>query len=128
MASLYIQNNGNGSFTSKPLPAEVQFSPVFGMTATDINDDGNLDLLAVGNDYSSETLTGRYDASTGNCLLGDGKGDFMPLALSKTGFKVTGDAKGFAKIRSNSNKLLYMVTQNQDSLKIFERKNYNEIE
>lgn len=120
MASVYIQNNGHGNFTIRPLPAEAQLAPVFGMVCTDLNGDGNLDLLCVGNDYSAETLTGRYDASTGNCFLGDGKGNFNAVEVSKTGFKVTGDAKGFAEINLDKKKTLYAVTQNQDSLKVFE--------
>ncbi len=56
-ASCYIENKGKGNFEINPLPIESQISPMFGIVVKDINQDGNLDLLTIGNDYSTETLT-----------------------------------------------------------------------
>ena len=38
--SLFI-NDGSGNFTSRPVPAEVQFSPVYAVETGDYNGDGN---------------------------------------------------------------------------------------
>nr|MCU0353816.1 RNA-binding protein [Cytophagales bacterium] len=118
-SSAYIENKGNGRFNIRPLPAQAQLAPVFGMMASDVNQDGNLDLLSVGNDFSAEPLTGRYDASVGTCLLGNGKGGFVPVPLSRSGFLVRGDAKAFAEVRLANGKSLLLVTQNQDKLLSF---------
>ena len=119
--SMYIENLGNGRFAFKPLPLETQFAPVTAMQVTDFNGDGNLDVLLTGNDFSPEPLTGRYDASLGTVLQGDGKGGFAVLKLEKTGFIVKGDAKACISISLPRGMNLVVVSQNQDSLRVFER-------
>jgi enediyne biosynthesis protein E4 len=118
-SSVYIQNNGNNKFEIKPLPSEAQFSPMFGMMITDLNEDGNLDILSVGNSYASEVLSGYYDAGIGNYLQGDGKGNFKNVQVKQSGFFVDGDAKAMAKLISGDGRELLIVTQNRDSLKVF---------
>ena len=117
--SVYIQNNGNNKFEIKPLPAEAQFSPMFGSMITDLDEDGNLDILSVGNSYACEVLSGYYDAGIGNFLRGDGKGNFKAVPVTQSGFFVDGDAKAMAKLISKEGKELLLVTQNRDSLKVF---------
>lgn len=119
MHTSYIENEGNGHFKIKPLPLETQTAPVFGMMAEDIDEDGNLDLVMVGNDYGMDPYTGRMDAFNGLYLKGDGKGNFQPVTLAQSGFYVPGDAKALAKIYSANNKALYITTQNQDSLMVY---------
>ena len=119
LASSYIENQGDGTFKISKLPLKVQFAPVFGMIAEDIDGDGNLDIVGVGNSYSTEVSTGRYDALVGLYLKGDGKGGFDAKGL-ETGFFVDGDAKGIAHLEADG-KQLWLVTQNMDSLRVFER-------
>ena len=69
--SLFI-NDGKGNFTRKPLPLETQFSPTYAAEITDINGDGNPDILLGGNLYNVKPEVGRYDASFGSFLLGNG--------------------------------------------------------
>jgi len=114
----YIENVGNGKFKLTSLPQLVQVSPVNGMIVDDANSDGNLDVVMVGNDFGNEVFFGRYDAFTGLVLLGDGKGAFEVLPSAKSGFLVSGDAKGLARISSVKGDL-YIATQNRDSLKVF---------
>ncbi|KAA5549138.1 VCBS repeat-containing protein [Adhaeribacter rhizoryzae] len=118
-SSSYIQNNGNGKFSLKPLPVQAQFSPVYGMMAADYNQDGNLDLLLAGNSYAPETGMGYYDASYGTFLSGNGKGNFSPVSLKKSGFNVPGDAKSMACLVAAGNQPLMLVGVNKDSLKVF---------
>ena len=118
MASSYIENNGKGLFTVKQLPVEAQFAPLLGMLVTDVNADGNLDLVGVGNEYGTETLTGWYDAGVGTCLLGNGAGKFSSVKAGRSGFLVDKDAKALAELRLASGQPLYIVTQNKDSLRL----------
>ncbi len=60
----------------RSLPLDAQFSPIYGMTSGDFNNDGNPDVAAVGNSFSTEVQTGRYDARGSLILFGDGKGNF----------------------------------------------------
>ncbi len=119
MQTSFIQNDGNGHFTIKPLPIEAQAAPVFGMLAEDIDGDGNLDVLMTGNDYGMDPYTGRMDAFNGLYLKGDGKGNFQPFTIAQSGFYVPGDAKALAKIHSAKGEDLYVATQNQDSVMVY---------
>jgi enediyne biosynthesis protein E4 len=117
-ASSYIENLGNGQFNVSPLPVEAQMAPVHGMVTSDVNGDGFLDVLMVGNDYGNEVFSGRYDAFGGLLLLGDGKGGFRSLRSLQSGFSVPGDAKALA-ILSWRGSTAYIASQNRDSLRMF---------
>ena len=121
MQTSYIENLGNGQFAIKPLLIEAQTAPVYGMMVDDVDGDGDLDLLMVGNDYGMEPYSGRHDAFNGLCLIGDGKGNFKNTSLKESGFFVKGDAKGLAKIHTAKNEDLYIATQNQDSLMVYSK-------
>jgi len=115
----FIENKGSGLFEIKPLPIEAQAAPVYGMISEDVDSDGNLDLLLVGNDYGMEPYSGRHDAFNGLCLKGDGHGNFNALFIEESGFFVRGDAKGLARIHTAKNEEIWIATQNQDSLLVY---------
>lgn len=117
--SSYIENLGDGKFSIRALPIEAQFAPVYGMTAMDYNQDGHLDVLLVGNSYATEVTTGRYDASIGVYLEGDGQGGLLPVSNQKSGFFVDGDAKGLGKLLSRDGSVLTIATTNSGRLKVF---------
>jgi hypothetical protein len=125
LATSYIENKGKGSFTITSLPLEAQAAPVYGMLAEDVDNDGNLDLLLVGNDYGMEPGGGRHDAFIGLTMKGDGKGKFSSLPVTQSGFFVHGDAKGLATIHTAKGDDLFIATQNQDSVKVLLRKANN---
>ncbi len=113
-ASCYLQNNGK-SFAISRLPIEAQLAPVNDILADDVNHDGSLDLLLVGNFYYAEVERGRYDSFKGLYLTGDGKGNFYPVSLTESGFVVDGDARRIIKVNHFEN-ALYIASQNSDSL------------
>lgn len=121
--SSYIENLGNGKFEIHELPLLAQVAPVNGMVVDDLNQDGNLDVLLVGNDYGNEVFSGRYDALTGLVLLGDGKGDFEAVRSLESGFVVPGDAKAMAVLTMGDGRNLYLSTQNRNAMKIHTLKN-----
>jgi enediyne biosynthesis protein E4 len=122
LASSYIENRGGGNFSLKSLPVSGQTSPINDLLVEDFDADGNLDLMAVQNDYSFEPLGGLYDAGIGLILKGDGRGNFTNWPVGKSGFYVRGDAKSISKVVTNDKKDLYVIAQNQDSLRVFQRK------
>jgi hypothetical protein len=116
--SAYIENKGGGKFTMKPLPMQAQVAPIFGMLSNDFDGDGNLDLLVSGNSYATEIHTGWYDASIGLYLKGNGKGNFTPVTVKKSGFFVDKDAKAMVELNTGNSSLI-LVSCNSDSLKAF---------
>ncbi|HEX8528805.1 MAG TPA: FG-GAP-like repeat-containing protein, partial [Cytophagales bacterium] len=98
-ASVYLENQGNGRFAARPLPVEAQFSAVQAMGVGDFDRDGHLDALLGGNFYSPDFLTGRYDASVGLLLKGDGRGGFRPLTARQSGVFLPGDVRSLVGLR-----------------------------
>lgn len=120
LKSSYIENKGNGVFEIRELPIQAQFAPIFGMITQDFDQDGNLDVLLTGNDFGAEVSVGRNDALNGLLLKGNGKGNFAPVTLDKSGYCVTGDAKSLVKIMNPQGQLLTITSQNKNTLRFFE--------
>jgi len=119
-ASSYLENLGNGNFDLRPLPNAAQVAPMYGSLTTDLNKDGYLDLMMVGNSYATEIMAGRYDASKGVVLLGDGKGNFNTTTLLESGFFVDKDAKALVQLTTSDHQPLYIASRNRDALRILQ--------
>jgi hypothetical protein len=119
MRSVLLENQGNGKFKMKALPAAAQLGPVYGIITGDYDADGHTDLLLTGNSYAPESISGRQDAFNGLLLQGNGKGSFTPVSSAKSGFLVEGDGKGLSELRMGNGARLILATQNNDVLKVF---------
>ncbi|MCB0570249.1 MAG: VCBS repeat-containing protein [Phaeodactylibacter sp.] len=123
LRSVLIENLGGGKFALRPLPAEAQMGPLCGILVKDINADGHPDIVAVGNSYATEVVTGRFDALRGVVLAGDGKNGFTPLRSQVSGFYTDGDAKAITSVRAAGGGDLIIVTQNDDYPRVFHLEN-----
>ncbi|MEO8412806.1 MAG: VCBS repeat-containing protein [Ginsengibacter sp.] len=117
--SCWFENLGGGKFTQHPLPVEAQFAPVNAIICDDIDGDGYKDLLLAGNDYQSEVITGRYDASYGCFLKGSSKKAFTSVPPVQSGFIIKGDVKDLSLIRLLNGEKLILVAVNNDSMRVF---------
>lgn len=117
--SSYLENLGDGRFRIRALPGRAQLGPLYGLLAQDVTDDGYLDVLAVGNSYAPDVITGRHDALIGVLLRGDGTGHFEAVSHQESGFFVDGDAKGLARLQDAEGTPMYVATQNDDSTRVF---------
>ncbi|GAB4048600.1 VCBS repeat-containing protein [Spirosoma litoris] len=117
--SSYIENKGNGKFEIRSLPILAQTAPVFGMTAQDVDGDGNLDAVLVGNEHGSDMVGGRMDAFNGMVLKGDGKGNFSIVTMDKTGFFVPGNAKALVSFPDAQGHCRLAITENRGPLRVF---------
>ena len=88
------------SFKTHNLPVYAQISPINAGVVLDVNNDGNLDFVGVGNNYAAEVETIRYDAGVGVVLLGDGKGNFNALTPQESGFFSNKDDKDLLLINN----------------------------
>lgn len=126
-SSSYIQNNGNGHFSMKPLPDQAQLSTLNGMITDDFDGDGNLDIAINTNDYGTDPLNGRYDALNGLVLKGDGKGGFTPLSILQSGVFIPGNGKALIKIKSADNQYKMIASQNRGPLQVYKTKSASHI-
>ncbi|HMG19306.1 MAG TPA: VCBS repeat-containing protein, partial [Gemmatimonadales bacterium] len=117
-ASVYLQNNGDGTFTSVPLPTLAQISPIRGIVAHDVDADGHLDLIVAGNLNETEPNTPPADAGNGLWLRGDGRGQFTPVRPVESGFLAPRNVAGLALMRTPAGSAV-LVANTGDSLQAF---------
>ncbi len=117
--SCWLENVGNGKFIKHILPVEAQFAPVNAILCADLDNDGYKDLLLAGNDYQTDVITGRYDASYGCLLRGTAKKEFTTVPASLSGFVLDGDVKDLSLLRLNNGQRIILAAVNDDSLRVF---------
>jgi len=117
-ASLYLQNNGNGTFTRSPLPNLAQIAPIRGIVVTDVDGDGKLDAVVAGNLYDSEPNTPRADAGNGLWLKGDGQGHFTAVPPVASGFLAPLNVMGLALVKTPTGSAV-LIANNGDSLSAY---------
>jgi hypothetical protein len=120
MASSFVENLGKGKFRIAALPAEAQFAPLYGILPADVNDDGILDLVSVGNDFGMELIQGRADALNGEVAIGDGSGAFVSVGIEESHFLVPGDARALVHFMAGGKRFM-LATQSRDSIRVFAR-------
>jgi hypothetical protein len=118
--SVYVENRGKEGFKVHVLPAEAQVSKIFAFRVEDADGDGNADVLLGGNFYGVSTYQGRYDASYGLLLRGDGKGRFTPVLPTESGFLLEGEVRDI-KALDTPRGPLWLVARNNAPLQLFER-------
>lgn len=116
-SQLFINQRGK-EFSRVELPVEAQTSQIFALEATDINKDGNLDLIVGGNQSKIKPEWGSNMASYGLVMLGDGNGGFQPLKAAESGIYVQGEIR---EILSLKNDRIIFIRNNQSPL-IYQKK------
>ncbi len=117
-ASKVFINNGAKGFTAIDLPMEVQKAPINSIIAKDINNDKIIDLIVAGNIFETEVETPRYDAGTGQILIGKGNGQFKSLNPVESGFFANKNCKHI-NIINRKDDYLIVVANNNGPLQIF---------
>ena len=118
-ASVELLSQPDGKYKVIPLPMRAQFSPVYGIVIADVNGDGHQDVVLGGNQYQVKPQLGRYDASWGDVLLGNGKGHLHWVGYKKSGFRVRGQIRDIKLIDGPGRIHRILVAVNNDSLRVF---------
>ncbi|WP_143959975.1 VCBS repeat-containing protein [Litoribacter populi] len=108
--SIVLINQGGGKFKLNKLPLEAQFTTMRSAEVIDINHDGHLDIVMAGNFFGVKPELGRYDASEGVVLLGDGEGNFRNYPYS--GLIIKGETRHLKKLKSTTPTLLAIRNNN----------------
>jgi len=93
-------NNDNGNFTVDKFSPNVQFSSLNVIYCTDVNGDGINDLVCGGNNFNFQPQLERLDASYGEILINDGKGNLKSMEQSITGLELRGQLRDIAKFKN----------------------------
>ena len=113
LSSVILINEGDFNFDVKELPFETQFSPVYAITTSDFDNDGDQDMILGGNLDGVMPEFGRYDASFGNYLENLGDNNFKYHHTGK-GLKINGQIRDLKVLK---NKIF--ITKNNDSLEVY---------
>jgi hypothetical protein len=118
LSSAIILNQGDGTFILKPFEIELQFSPIYAAWVGDIDGDRYPDILTGGNLYKVKPEVGRYDASYGAFLKGQGDGTFTYIEPGKSGLRLDGEIRDILRMGTNQGNRI-LVARNNDYLEIF---------
>jgi hypothetical protein len=118
-------NDGKGNFNIRKLPGRVQWSSVSAIATVDVNEDGKTDLVLAGNECSLLPQFCRVDASYGNILLNDGKGNFSVIPAKEAGLSARGEIRDIAIIKRRTGTELLFLQNNDFPLRYSLRKSHN---
>ncbi|MFT4155863.1 VCBS repeat-containing protein [Parafilimonas sp.] len=121
MQTVLLQNEAGKAFAQKELPIQVQYAPVYAMAATDVNDDGNTDLILAGDNSFTRIKFGNYRANHGITLLGDGRNSFTYLPQYKSGLNIRGSVRSLQAVSAKNN-LYVLFGMNNDTLQVYKCK------
>jgi len=119
LQSSVLLNNGDGTFALSALPLPAQFAPVYGIHVEDIDQDGHLDAILGGNLYGVKPEVGRYDASYGLWLKGQGDGTFVPITTKASGLNLEGQVRDIESIEVDGRRLL-LVAKNNEPMQVYQ--------
>jgi len=117
LRTVVLYNEGN-HFSLVALPLEAQLSPMYGIGIDDYDNDGHADILLGGNQYRAKPEVGRYDASYGTLLKGDGHRNFKTIPSLQSGFHIRGEIREILTIQFKKSKQVF-VSVCSDSLQVF---------
>lgn len=114
----YALINNNGAYEFQELPSYAQIAPIYDMEVLDINKDGYMDIIAVGNNYDTEYETPRLDAGRGVVLLNKNGERFEALMPYESGFSLDGNFRK-VKIVNRKNDKLIIAAQNNGPIEMY---------
>lgn len=116
--SVYLINEGKSVYSIHDFPIEIQFSPVYAFVTGDFNADGFTDILTAGNFHGGTPSIGRFDASYGNCLLGNGEGSYKVIEPRLSGFSIYGEVRDMKLLKSRQSSKI-IASRNNGAPRLF---------
>ncbi|MFB6230678.1 MAG: VCBS repeat-containing protein [Salinibacter sp.] len=111
-ASVYVEHQGDGTFAVEALPSRAQFAPIYGTLVHDLDDNGTRDVMLGGNFYALKPKQGRYDASYGTVLRGDGNGRWTPVPPPESNLYLRGEVRALRLLERADGTHCVLVARN----------------
>jgi hypothetical protein len=115
----YLENMGDGTFKFNPFPVAAQLSPTYSIFIDDVDGDGIKDVILGGNFFGTRVKFGRYDASLGTVLRGNGKGSFEAVLSNRSGLLVKGEVRDIVEVKSGKSGRLLFWARNNDGVLVY---------
>lgn len=116
LASVILRNDGNHHFTIEPLPAEAQFSKLFGICV--IDDTGKKSLLLAGNFFPYRVQLGRNDAGLGVWLKSSDVKNYKTADNEATGLFIDGDVRQMLDLKDAGGKTILIIAKNNAAVQV----------
>ncbi len=116
LRSMVFLNSASDQFRAMPLPVEAQFSNVYALLVADFTRDSKPDILLGGNNFRVKPEAGRYDASFGLMLKGNGDGAFTTAWPDESGVSVHGEIRDLQMIRFGNTNIVLVLRNNDRPL------------
>ena len=117
-SSYIIWNDGSVKRWEK-LHRDLQVGPIKEMLVRDFNEDGHLDVIVGGNDYTYDVSTGKYDASKGHFMMGSADG-FKYLSPSESGMLLKGQLSTLLYVDRENFGPVLIAGINREDISVFE--------
>lgn len=95
LATTLFLNRGD-RWDSRPLPAQAQWAPSFGLAVADFDGDGCEDAFLAQNFFATDPEVDRHDGGRGLWVRGLGDGRFEVPPASRSGIRIYGEQRGAA--------------------------------
>ncbi|HUQ67408.1 MAG TPA: VCBS repeat-containing protein [Flavitalea sp.] len=112
-SSCIALNEGDGRFTIKKLPLNVQLSSVNAIHVCDLNNDNLPDLILGGNEFNFLPQFCRLDASYGHVLINKGNGEFEWLPSDRSGLELRGQIRDIVELKGRNKRYLLILQNNE---------------
>jgi hypothetical protein len=112
VASCIAINDGKGHFSIRKLPVAMQLSSVNAILIKDVNDDGFPDIISGGNFFDLLPQFGRLDASFGNVLINDKKGNFITVPSTASGIDLRGQVRDIVSFKKKNEDCILFLENN----------------
>jgi enediyne biosynthesis protein E4 len=117
-SSAIALNREDGSFDLRLLPTDAQFAPIYATVPGDFDGDGHIDIVVAGNLWGVPPSYGRYDASYGLLLRGDGAGGVAPVDLDTSALVLGGEVRDMHLLRYADGGQLLVVARNNATVQL----------
>lgn len=116
-----VLRNTGGRFVFEPFPQIAQAAPIRDMLPYDVDGDGDLDLITVGNSRIADGDNIGFDAGMGLVMRNGGNGAYQPMLATESGFSVKREARRIVRIPRPGHAEIIAVTTNSSTPALFVR-------